>query len=187
MTTFARKPRSDSKLDALDVDQQRQLCKWLLTPGLSYEKVKALVLEKFNVSTTLSALSAFYQSYVTPYLIHRRAQAGAPDPLDDPAADLGKLRPGVFNQATVDALERKALVLANNPFVDPKAIFSIYSLLLKARELAGRQKNFDKRLLRLAALEQNVATAKERLAALGSMAGLSKEALQEIEAIATLL
>ena len=67
-----KKPRSDSKLDGLDLDQQRQLVEWLLTPGLSYEHVKKLVFDEFNVSTSAAALSAFYQSYVSAYLIQRR-------------------------------------------------------------------------------------------------------------------
>ena len=69
-----RKPRSDSKLDGLDLDQQRQLCEWLLMPGLSYTIIKAQVFEEFNVSTSCASLSAYYQSYCGAYLIQRRRQ-----------------------------------------------------------------------------------------------------------------
>ncbi|HEY3659711.1 MAG TPA: hypothetical protein VGK91_00620 [Candidatus Udaeobacter sp.] len=126
-----KKPRSDSKLDALDVDQQRQLCEWLLTPGLSYEAVKKMCLDDFNVSTTASSLSSFYQSYVAAYLIQRRAQAvGVAKEL---GAEVEKT-PGQFSKATIDALEQKAFEFAQNPMVNPKDVKNIFMLVLKAHE-----------------------------------------------------
>src|SRR5947209_10645450 len=104
MSTLKR-PRSDSKLDALDLDQQRQLCEWLLSPGLSYEKIKTLILEEFNVSTTAGSLSTFYQSHVAAYLLQRRAQAVG---LAKEVGEDLKKRPGEFSQVTIDALEQKA-------------------------------------------------------------------------------
>jgi hypothetical protein len=126
-----RKPRSDSKLDALDLDQQQMLCEWLLTPGLSYERIKEMVFKEFNVSTTASSLSSFYSSYVAAYLIQRRAQAvGVAKEL---GAEVEKT-PGQFSKATIDALEQKAFEFAQNPMVNPKDVKAIFSLVLKARD-----------------------------------------------------
>lgn len=135
-----KKPRSDSKLDALDMDQQRQLCEWLLTPGLSYEKVKTLVFEEFNVSTSGSALSSFYQSYVGAYVLERRRLAVG---LAQEVGEDLKRKPGQFSEATIDALEQKAFELAQNPMVDPKEVKAIFSLVLKARDQSLQRDKFE--------------------------------------------
>jgi hypothetical protein len=135
-----RKPRSDSKLDALDVDQQRQLCEWLLTPGLNYERIKELVLDEFNTSTSGSALSSFYQSYVGAYVLERRRRAVG---LAQEVGDELKRQPGQFSQATIDALEQKAFELAQNPMVDPKEVKAIFSLVLKARDQSLQRDKFE--------------------------------------------
>lgn len=126
-----KKPRSDSKLDALDEDQQRQLCEWLLTPGLNYERVKKLVTDEFNVSTSGRALSSFYQSYVGPFVLERRRLAVR---LAVQVGEDARRTPGQFSQATIDALEQKAFELAQNPMCDPKDVKAIFSLVLKARD-----------------------------------------------------
>jgi hypothetical protein len=181
-----KKPRSDSKLDSLDLDQQRQLCEWMLTPGLSYEKIKKLVFEEFNVSTTGGSLSRFYQSYVSAYLIQRRSQQVGV------AKEIGeelKKRPGEFSQVTIDALEQKAFELANNPMIDPQAVKSVFSLLLKARDQELKGRDIEIKLRRLELLETNSASAKEKLNAvlIKKPGGLSKETLSEIESAAKLL
>jgi hypothetical protein len=146
-----KKPRSDSKLDALDMDQQRQLCEWLLTPGLSYERVKKLVFDEFNVSTSGSALSSFYQSYVGAYVLERRRLAVG---LAQEIGEELKRAPGEFSQQTIDALEQKAFELAQNPMVDPKEVKAIFSLVLKARDQALKKSDIDIKLRRLELLEK---------------------------------
>jgi hypothetical protein len=126
-----KKPRSDSKLDALDVDQQRQLCEWLLTPGLSYGAVKEMVFDQFNVSTTASSLTSFYQRYVAAYVLTRRMQAVGL--AKEVGAEIQKT-PGQFSKPTIDALEQKAFEFAQNPMVNPKDVKAIFSLVLKAHE-----------------------------------------------------
>lgn len=179
-----KKPRSDSKLDALDLDQQRQLCEWLLTPGLSYERVKKLVFDEFNVSTTAGSLSVFYQSYVSAYLIQRRAQSVGV--AKEVGAEIRKT-PGQFSEATIDALEQKAFELANNPMVDPKAIASVFVLLLKARDQELKKSDIEIKLRRLEILERSATQAKEKLTEIASKGGLSSEALKQIEQAAKIL
>jgi hypothetical protein len=130
-------------LEQLDPDQQRQICEWLLTPGLGTEKIKALVKKKFKVSTNWSALDSFYQLYVAPYLMKRREQVmGVAEQLEKEV----RKAPGQFDKITIDALERKAFELANNPMVDAASLKSIYTLLLKARdqEIKAMQLNLSK-------------------------------------------
>lgn len=150
-----RKPRSDSKLDALDLDQQRQLCEWLLTPGLSYEVIKKQVFELFNVSTNSASLSAFYQSYCGAYLIQRRQAAVG---IAAEVADAAKAAPGMWDAATVESLQVKAFELASNPTVDPKAVNQIFALVLKARDQDLKRQDIEIKLRRLELLEREAKT-----------------------------
>ena len=158
MSEFFSKPRSDSKLDALDEDQQRQLCEWLLTPGLSYERVKKLVMEEFDVSTSGRALSNFYQSYVGAYVLHRRRQAVG---LATEVREDLERTPGKFTAATIDALEQKAFELSQNPQVDPKDVKAIFSLVLKARDQSLVERRIN--LLEAAAAEAKATVEDGRL------------------------
>src|SRR6266852_2901229 len=80
--------------------------------------------------------------------------------------------------ATIDALEQKAFELANNPMVDHKAIKSVFTLLLQARDQSLKQKDIDLKLRRLQLLEENALAAKEKLNQLARKgAGLSTETL----------
>jgi hypothetical protein len=181
-----KKPRSDSKLDALDMDQQRQLCEWLLTPGLNYERVKELVFEKFNVSTSGAALSKFYQSYVGSYVLERRRQAVGL------ATEIGaelKRAPGEFSAQTIDALEQKAFELAQNPMVDPREVKAIFSLVLKARDQSLKERDIEIKLRRLELLETNAESAKAKLtdAIAKSGSSISKDTLRTLEEAAKLL
>jgi hypothetical protein len=170
-----RKPRSDSKLDALDVDQQRQLCEWLLTPGLNYERVKELVFEKFNTSTTGSSLSRFYRDYVGAYVLERRRQAVGL------ATEIGeelKRAPGEFSAQTIDALEQKAFELAQNPMVDPKEVKAIFSLVLKARDQSLDERRLVLHEKKAAAFDRAQAALTEAKASKG---GVTPETLERIE------
>jgi len=180
-----RKPRSDSKLDALNLDQQRRLCEWLLSSGFSYDRIKDLVSTEFGISTTATSLSRFYQSYVSAYLIQNRARAVG---VAQEVGEEVRKTPGQFSEVTIDALEQKAFELANNPMVDHKAIKSVFTLLLQARDQSLKQKDIDLKLRRLQLLEESALAAKEKLNQLARKgAGLSKETLTQIEQAMKLL
>ena len=51
---MSKKPRGDSKLDALNGQQQALLAEWLTLENLTYEEAQKRVLENFGVSTTRS-------------------------------------------------------------------------------------------------------------------------------------
>lgn len=125
-----RKPRSDSKLDALDPEQQRQLCEWLLTPGLGYAEVKELVKETFGVSTNASSLSAFYQSRCAAYIIQRRREAVS---LAGEFAEEIRKSPMEFTDASLAAAGELVFRLANSPNVKPADVKRLLDLMLKAR------------------------------------------------------
>jgi hypothetical protein len=156
-----KKPRSDSKLDYLSEEQQQKLCEWLLTPGLTYERVRSMMREDppdgFGVHTNTAALSQFYQRYVSAYIIQRRAQAVG---VAKEVGEALKKTPGNFSPATIDALEQKAFELANSPLIDPRSINNIFTLVLKAREQSLKERDIDIKLRRLEMLEKQTNEAK---------------------------
>jgi hypothetical protein len=54
------KPRSDNKLAALPGPQKNQLRTWLVDENRSYEEVKELLRQKYEVRTSTGALCKFY-------------------------------------------------------------------------------------------------------------------------------
>lgn len=179
-----KKPRSDSKLDALTVDQQRQLCDWLLS-GLSYKVVKKLVHEEFAVDTSSAALSSFYQDYCGAELIRRRKLAVTVS--QQVATEAAKL-PGQFDAAAIDLLQQKAFELASAPQADPKSVQQIFGLVLKARDQSLKESQIALALRRVELLEANAAAAKQKLEALTTnKGGISPETLTAIEEAARLL
>lgn len=158
-----KKPRSDAKLKNLPEEQRAQLVEWLLS-GLPYHTVRRLVADQFKVETSLSALSEFYQEFCTAALLSRRRQAVSV--ADEVAAEAEK-SPGQFDQATIDALKQKAFELAIQPMADHKAVKSIFSLLLKARDQ-------DLESRRIAVLEAKAAKA-DAAEKIATDSGLSEE------------
>ncbi len=71
-----KKPRGDSKLDALLPAQKEQLAEWLTVENMTYAKAKARVAKEFGVATTASALASFYSRFAAPWS-YARASADA--------------------------------------------------------------------------------------------------------------
>ena len=173
-----KKPRSDSKLEALDLDQKRELCEWLLTPNLSYKVIVKQVFEEFNVSTSAASLSSFYQAYCGEYLKEQRRKAVC---LAEEIGEEIAGAPGMWDAVTIDSLKQTAFRLASNPQVNPKEVKAVFSLVLKARDQ-------DLQLRRVEMLEHAASEAKEKLTALvTSKGGLTPETLKQIEEAAALL
>ena len=178
------KKRCDSKLEALDFEQKRELCEWLLTPTLSYKAIVKLVFDEFNVSTSSAALSSFYQEYCGEYVkAERRKAVALAEEIGTEITDA----PALWDAATIDALKRTAFKLANNPQVNPKDVKSVFSLVLKARDQDIQLANQEIAERRVRILEEKADKAKEALNSIASKGGLSPETLKQIEEAAALL
>src|SRR5690348_9537748 len=59
---MSAKPRSDSKLAALNPQQKAQLRTWLVDENKSYEEVRTLLHDDFNVRVGVTAIQRFYAS-----------------------------------------------------------------------------------------------------------------------------
>jgi len=134
-----RKPRSDSKLMNLPEEQKAMLCDWLLS-GVPYHQVRVLVKKEFSVSTSLAALSGFYETFCSAELIARRRRAVS---TADEIAKEVESKPGRFDAATIDALKQKAFELSVNPGANPKDVKSLFMLVLKSRDQDLSERNIE--------------------------------------------
>ena len=133
------KPRSDAKLLNLPEEEQSALCDWLLS-GVPYHKVKSMLKDQFKVSTSLGALSNFYDSVCSAELIARRRRAVS---TADEIAKEAEAKPGRFDTATIDALKQKAFELSVSPGADPRDVKSLFMLVLKARDQDLGERNIE--------------------------------------------
>src|ERR1700730_2300571 len=120
----SRPESSLRELESPEIEQQQQICRWMLTPDFSGKKVAALIAKQFTIHTSYRARDQFYQQYVALYLLHRRQQvAGVAGQLTQES----RRQPGKFSAATIDMIEQRALEMATNPMVDPKELKAIFS------------------------------------------------------------
>ena len=101
-----RKPRGDSKLDALTPDQREQLCSWLTVENLTYAKAQAQLKQRFGISTTRSALCSFFASVAAPW---KYAQARGE------ADSFAGLMEGKFDEASIKRAKQLAFEAMTTP------------------------------------------------------------------------
>lgn len=130
-----RKTRPDDVLGNLGDAEQLKLCDLLTTQGLTLYDVRDIIAKPppdgFSCSTSVSALSRYYNKHVGPMLIAKRQRAVS---TAEAVAQEASRTPGRFDAATIDALKQKAFELAISPQVNPKDVKAIFSLVLKARD-----------------------------------------------------
>jgi|HubBroStandDraft_6_1064221.scaffolds.fasta_scaffold167004_2 hypothetical protein len=126
-----RKHPAAALLLSLPEDQRDKLAGWLLG-GMPYHQARILVKKEFGVEVrSLSTFSSFWDEACVPYLLARRRQmlraatARSGEALDDP---------GVFDEATIDALKQRAYELAESPESKASELRSVVLLLLKYQE-----------------------------------------------------
>ncbi len=113
-----RKTRGDSKLDALQPAQQEQLAEWLTVENITYAEARARCADQFGVSTSLSALQAFYARFAAPWK-YTRARGEA--------ETFAQLMEGQFDAATI----KRAKQLAFDALANPKPDLNSAQTLLK--------------------------------------------------------
>jgi hypothetical protein len=144
---------------SLPEEQQAQLADWLLS-NIPYHKAKELVEKEFGVTTSLGALSAFWDDVCSLKLITRMHQAAA---TADEIAEAARARPGQFDTATIAALKQKAFELAISPHAAPKDVKALYMLLTKNRdqELKADQLKLDRERFEFSAAKAALAQLPE--------------------------
>ena len=154
---MSRKPNSNAKLHNLPLDQQQELCDWLLG-GTGYVAARGLVAKKFNVKTSLPALHDFYHSFCVPELARQRMTSR------DTAAEIvadAKESPGQWTDAALEKLEQYAFELMLMPGADPKHVKSIFAMVFKRGDAAMDREKLDLEKRKVALAEQKAAERDE--------------------------
>ncbi|MBI5693655.1 MAG: hypothetical protein HZC55_26560 [Verrucomicrobia bacterium] len=145
-----RKPRGDSKLDALSPAQQERLAEWLTIENLTYAEALVRVREEFGVSTSRSALHGFFTRVAAPW---KYAQARGE------AETFAGLMEGQFDAATIKKAKQLAFDAVAGPRPDLKSARTLLKIIgdTAKQQLAERRLELDTRKVTL--LEAKAALA----------------------------
>lgn len=135
-----RKPRSDSKLDALPREQREKLAEWYGLrddPPLALKKIRDLLASEFGVATSVSSLSDFYPKIAADVLLARREQAVT---TADELAKAASETPGQFDEASIDLLKQRTFELLVKQCASPKDVKALFGLVLQSRAQELEQK-----------------------------------------------
>lgn len=186
-----RKPRTDSTLDYLPPEQAEQLMEWILG-RVPYRSIVEAMREKFDVDTSIGAISKYWGKWGSEHWKARRQDAlqMARDVVADAAAN-----PGQFSAAALEAIEQKVFALALDPESSSTEVKSLAQILMqrgdqdirrgelalkaKAQERAERQLELARE--KFEAAERRLSAAREAMERLNEAGGLSPEARAEIE------
>lgn len=166
-----KKPRSDSKLDALPKGRVADLRDGLLGDW-SYEAALAWLESECGVRSSLAALSAFFKRHCAPVIQERRQLAVLK--AEAIGADAGLVD---WDAASIERLRQMVFEFMANPNADLEATERMFRLLLKSRD-----QEVDRR--KLALLEKKADRLDEieaKARAITAGGGLSAETLEVIE------
>ncbi len=146
-----RKPRPDSKLDFLPEDQDEQLMEWILG-RVPYRTIVERMKEEYGVSTSIRAISEYWQKWGAEHWKNRRHNAlqMAKDVVED-----ARSNPGMFDEAALHAIEQKVFALAMDPTSSAKELKGLVQLLVKHEQNELRERS-------LQVSENRLALAREK-------------------------
>jgi hypothetical protein len=147
---MSRKPRSDSKLDALSEEQHVTLAEWLTIENVSYADAKARVLDQFGVSTSVAALQSFFSRFAAPWKYARAA--GEADSFAD-------LMEGKFDAATIKKAKQLAFDAMSGPRPDLKAAKALLKIVGDSAKLSLAQEKLSLDARKVKILEAKAAQA----------------------------
>lgn len=117
---MSKKPRGDSKLDALNGQQQALLAEWLTIENVTYAQAQKRVAEQFGITTTRSALCSFYSRFAAPWKFARAAGE---------ADQFAELMEGKFDEATIKRTKQLAFEALTSPQPDIKAAKALLKIV----------------------------------------------------------
>lgn len=169
-----RKPRSDSKLDALPELRLLELRDGLLG-GWRYEDALSWLATECGVDSSLASLSAFFKRHCKPVLQNRRKLAALK--AEVLVEDAGKTD---WDAAIMEDIKQMVFELMQNPEADFQKTEKLLRLVLKSRD----QEQSARKIRMLEETHEAAMEAKRKLeevAKKGADGGLTAEALEEIE------
>lgn len=150
---MANKPRSDSKLAALNPQQKAQLRTWLVDENKSYEEVRSLLHEDFNVQVGITAIQRFYASDCFSL---RSSQAKE---FAEQVVQEFKTSGESFDAATLALVREKAFARAYVKNGDLKELALLAKILGDSAKLDLKRKDQQLAERRIVLLEQKAAQA----------------------------
>lgn len=171
-TKQPRKPRGDSKLDALPQAQLDELVQGLLC-GWTYAAAMDWLQVECGVSVSISSFTPFYSRHVEPILVERKKFAALS------AKTLAKLavESEAFDAAAIGELKEYAYRLIRDPNSDPEDARKWMETLIKAQ--SGTRDDRKLKLVEDKARRFDALEAKAKEIKAGG--GLSAETLEVIE------
>jgi hypothetical protein len=127
-TTSPRKPRADSKLDALPTARRDELVQGLLC-GWSYQQALDWLAVECGITVSISALTPFHRRHIDPILRERKQFAALS------AQTLAKMakETEAFDAAAIGELKEYAFRIIRDPESDPENARKWLETLIKAQ------------------------------------------------------
>jgi len=171
------KPRSDSRLDGLNDEQQIKLNEWMLSNKLGYSDVKQLIQNEFNLEVSIDNLSRYYRKHVAPFLIERRRRN-----MEIAAAQNQDIKehPANFATAMIDALHQRTLNAANDRKVPVKELKAYHDMIRDWKKHNLEEGKLNVKLRQIAMLEKREREARAAMHDSKLTAAQQAERLREI-------
>lgn len=150
---MSSKPRSDSKLAALNPTQKAQLRTWLVDENKSYAEVRDLLKDDFNLSVSIGTLARFY---ATDCFALRSSEAK--DFAEQVAAEL-KQGGESFDEATLALVKQKAFERAYARNGNIEELATLAKILGDSAKLELKKRDQALAERRIALLEKKAALA----------------------------
>ena len=153
------KPRADAKLKSMPQEWQDDLCSWLTIENITYADARKRLIEKYEVSTSPSALSDYYSSVAVPWKYARAHGL---------AAEFAKSMEGdsQFDGVTTKRLQQLFFEMSVTNRVDLKAIKTLAKIVGDSHKLSLAQDRLqlDKRKVKLLEAKAELADQAKGLA-----------------------
>lgn len=155
-----KKPRSDSKLNSLPLEQKELLVDWLVEENLSYKDAVERVEDEFGVSTSTGAMSTFYSTACWQVKIERSRE------LADSLGDAGET--DEFEAQAMKAVRQKFFELSLGSQVNLKDLKALAKIIGDSKALQIRVKDLEIKERRIELLEKKAAMADQAEGIMGS-------------------
>ena len=125
-----RKHRSDSKLFGLPQEQQDKIIEWM-QQGISYNAIVELCQRELSVSTSVGALSNYWDQAASMVYLNRRTVALG---FATDIAEVARQNPGCWESPTIDALQQKTFEMLSSPHASPGDVKGFVQLFLTSQK-----------------------------------------------------
>lgn len=166
-----KKPRGDSKLDALDPAAKEQLCRWLTVDNLTYAKAKEQLRAEFGITTNNDALHRFYGQVAAPW--QYASAAGEAD-------SFAQLMAGRFDEATIKKAKQLAFTALTSRKPDLKTAKVLLKIVGDSAKVSIAQDKLTLDGRRIVLLEKKAAQADKTAEILGNKSISEEEQAKQV-------